>query len=88
MIGDAFFSIVYWFVGGIINWFPASTGFPPEALSSASTIGGYFGMFSPLISISTLLTCLTLVFGVEIAIFGFRSLKWVISHIPLIGGKG
>jgi len=88
MIGDFFFSIAYWFVGGIIGWFPQSTGFPPEAISSAQTIGGYFGMFSPLISISTLLTCLTLVFGVEIAIFGFRSLKWVISHIPLIGGKG
>jgi len=88
MIGDLFFSIVYWFANGLINMFPPSTGFPSEILPAAQTIGEYFGMFSPLISISTLLSCLTLVFSVEIAIFGFRTLKWVISHLPFIGGKG
>jgi hypothetical protein len=88
MIGDLFFSIIYWFANTIINMFPPSGGFPPEALSSAKYIGGYFGMFSPLISMPTLLTCITLVFTVEIAVYGFRTLKWVISHLPFIGGRG
>jgi len=88
MIGDLFFRIVYWFANGLIQVFPVSQGFPEEAHGAASYIGSFFGMFDPLIPMGTLLTVLTLVFGVEIAIFGFRTLKWLISHLPLIGGKG
>jgi len=88
MIGDLFFRIVLWFANGIVNMLPPSTGFPPEALAGATYLGGFFGMFSPLISMPTLLTCVSLVFTVEIAVFGFRTLKWVISHLPFIGGKG
>jgi hypothetical protein len=40
------------------------------------------------VPVSVMLWCLTLVFGVEIAIFGFKTIKWIISFIPLIGGKG
>jgi len=88
MIGDLFFNIVYWFASSIIAMFPASQGFPEEVHTAASTIGGYFGMFDSLIPIATLLTCITLIFSVEIGIFGFRTVKWVISHLPLIGGRG
>jgi len=88
MIGDLFFNVVYWFASEIIGLFPVSTGLPAAAHTAASQIGGYFGMFSHLIPIGTLLTVLTLVFTVEIGVFGFRTLKWVISHLPFIGGKG
>jgi len=88
MIGDLFFTIVFWFANGLINMFPPSAGFPAEAEVALTTLGGYFGMFSPLIDMPTLLTCLTLIFTVEIGIYGFRTLKWVISHLPLIGGRG
>lgn len=88
MIGDLFFRIVYWFANGLINMFPLSTGLPPEATQAVQYIGGFFGMFAPLIPMGTLLAVLTIVFSVEIGIFGFRTLKWVVSHLPLIGGKG
>jgi len=51
-------------------------------------LGGYLTMWSPILPISTLIACLTLVFGVEIGIFSFKGIKWIISHIPFIGGKG
>jgi len=88
MIGDIFFRVVYWFLNGILNFFPVGGGFPPEAHVAAQTLGGYFQMFSPLIDMQTLTTCVLLAFSVEIAIFGFRTLKWVLSHIPFIGGSG
>jgi len=87
MIADFFLRIAYWFAAGLIGMFPQSSGFPPEAHSAMQTLGGYFGMFSPIIPMGTLLTCLILAFSVEIGIYGFRTLKWIISHIPLIGGK-
>jgi len=88
MIGDLFFSIVFWFANGLINMFPYSDGLPQEVHSAAQYIGGYYGMFSPLIPLGTLFTAVTLVLTCELAIFGFRTLKWVVSHLPLIGGRG
>jgi len=88
MIGNLVINVVVWFLGTIINFFPASDGFPPEAFTAVGKLGGYFDMFSPLIPMDTLLTVLTILFTVEIAVFGFRTLKWILSHLPFIGGRG
>jgi len=87
MIGDLFLSIAGWFLSTIIGFFPTSTGFPPEVLSSATTIGGYVTMISTIVPMGTLATCVAIAFSVEIAIFGFKTLRWLIGHIPLIGGN-
>jgi len=88
MIGDLLINFVYWLVSGLISLFPISQGFPPEAHEALQSLGGYFGMFDALMPIDTLLTVLTLVFTIEIAVFGFRSLKWILAHLPYVGGKG
>lgn len=88
MIADIFNQVIFFFVSGLINMFPPSEGFPADAEIALTTLGGYFGMFEPLIPMGTLITCLTLIFGVEIGIYGFRTLKWVISHLPFVGGRG
>jgi len=79
---------VYSFISFLIGILPTGTGFPSTIHSAFSTLGGYVGIFDVFIPISTLLFCLTTIFGVEIAVFGFKTLKWLISHIPIIGGKG
>jgi len=88
MIGDFLLSIVYWFLASIIGLIPASTGFPSDVFTAASTIGGYAGILSPIIPLGTLATVVGLAFSAEIAIFGFKTLKWILAHIPFIGGKG
>jgi len=88
MIGDIFLNFVYVVVASLIGFLPQSQGFPETFHQAMLGIGGYFGMFSPLIPIDILLTCVTIIFTVEIAVFGFRTLKWVISHLPMIGGRG
>ena len=79
---------LYNFLHFLINLFPNGTGFPTEVHTAFTTLGGYVGLIDVLIPVSVILFVLTLVFGVEIAIFGFKTLKWIISHIPFIGGKG
>jgi len=79
---------VYTFISSIVGLLPTSSGFPSEVHDAFSTLGGYVGIFDVFIPLSVLLWCLTAIFGVELAIFGFKTLKWLISHIPLVGGKG
>jgi len=88
MITGAIFSLAYAVISSILSILPASVGFPDSVLSSASYIGGFVGMFSPIMPMATLLTTLTLVFTTEIAIFGYKTLKSLVSHLPQIGGRG
>lgn len=79
---------VYNFLSFIIGLFPTSSGFPEQVHDAFSTLGGYIGLLDVIVPTQTLLWCLLLLFSVEIAIFGFKTLKWLLSHIPFIGGKG
>lgn len=79
---------LYGFLTFLIGLFPTGTGFPTAFHTAVTNLGGYLHILDPLVPISTLLTCLTLVFTVEIAIFGFKTFKWIFGHVPLIGGKG
>jgi len=88
MIADLFLNVIYWFVSGIIGWFGNSTGFPPGAFSAVSTMGGYLDTLSPIVPVGTLLITVTLASSIEIGIWFFKTFKWIISHLPFIGGKG
>jgi len=83
----ALLNAIYSFLQYIIALFPVGSGFPGEVHTAFSSLGGYLHILDPLVPISTLLSCVTLIFTVEIAIFGFKSFNWVKSHLPFIGGK-
>jgi len=80
--------LVSGFLAFIIGLLPTGGVFPSEVHSAFSTLGGYVGLIDVFVPVSVLLWCLTLVFGVEIALFSFKTIKWLISHIPIIGGHG
>jgi len=88
MITTGIINLAYSILNWLINLLPASSGFPTEAHTAMTTLGGYLGIASPLVPIATLLSVLTLIFSIEIGIFGFKTIKWIMSHIPWIGGKG
>jgi len=88
MITDALINLGAGLIGGIISLLPDSTGFNDSVLSSAHTIGSYFGLVSPILPIGTIATAVTVVFTVEIAIFAWKTIKSLISHIPQFGGSG
>jgi hypothetical protein len=65
----------------ILDVLPDGTGFPAEVHASAVTFGSYIDMWQPLIPFDTLYQILGFVFAVEIAILGFRAMRWVISVV-------
>lgn len=80
--------ILYSFLNFIINHLPSGGGFPTEVHEAFGTLGNYVGIIDVFVPLSIVIFCLTLLFSVEIAIFGFKTIKWIITHIPFIGGKG
>lgn len=81
-------SQIYNLIQAIINIFPSGTGFPTAFHTAMSSLGDYLHLLDPIIPIDILLSCLLIIFGVEIALFGFKTLKWILSFIPIFGGKG
>jgi len=88
MITDAFINFAYTVVNFIFGIFPTGGTFPTAFHTAMSTLGGYVHLLDPLVPMATLLTCVTLVFGVEIGVFGFKVFRWLFSYVPLVGGKG
>jgi len=88
MITDAIINLAAGLISGIVSVLPDSSGFTDSVLSAAHSLGGYFGIFAPIIPLGTLATAVTLVFSVEIAIFGWKTVKSIVSHIPQFGGSG
>lgn len=88
MIVTSIIFIAYNLLNWLIGILPSSTGFPVEAHEAMLGLGSKLSIFTPILPMQTLTTLLTLVFGVEIAIFSFKGVKWIISHIPQVGGKG
>jgi len=84
MITTAIINFAYYVISSIISLFPVSTGFPSEVHSALAGLGGYLGIVSPLLPVATLLTCITLVFSVEISVFGFHTFKWIIGHVSQV----
>lgn len=88
MITTAIINLAYTIISGIINRLPSSSGFPPEVIESATYIGGQAAMLNMLIPLDTMATVIGIVYGVEIAIFGFKTVRAVFAYVPFIGGKG
>lgn len=88
MILSAVINLAYYLISSIVNVFPVSSGFTSEATNAIHSIAGYLFIWDPLVPISTLATVVGLVFALEIGVFTFKTIKWIMSHVPMVGGKG
>lgn len=88
MIITIIMSIGYLVITTILNFFPASTGFPADVLGAAGYLGEKAAELNVILPLDTMAVVLSIIFGVEIAVFGFKTLKWIMAHLPYIGGKG
>jgi len=88
MIFTGILSHGYTLISWVLGLFPSSTGFPFEVHEAMASLGGYVGIWSPILPMKILAFWIGIVLAVEISIFGFRTVKWLISHIPQIGGRG
>lgn len=88
MITSFLFDLAFLSLSGILSLFPVGSGFPVEVHSASISLGSYLGLLDSLVPITTLATVVGLVFVFESIIFGFKSAKWIASHLPFIGGRG
>lgn len=88
MITEAFFQILDYVFSLMLSVFPESGGFPQEVHESAVLLGGYARTLDPIIPFDTLAQIIGLTIIVELAILAFKTFKWLLGHVPLVGGKG
>lgn len=88
MIVGAFITFITYILSGIVSLLPVSAGFPSDVSSSVVTMAGYVAILNVLLPIPTLATVVGIVIAAELAIFTFKTFKWLISHLPFVGGKG
>jgi uncharacterized membrane protein len=88
MITSAFLALAASTINWILGLFPSAATFPQAAHDAATYLGGYFGVLDPIAPIATMITLVALVITIELFFFLFRTVRWLISHIPSIGGKG
>lgn len=88
MILTGLLNITYYLLSFLLSLFPIGGNWPQAVHTSAQSLGGYLDIISPIVPISTLATVISLIFTIEIAFFSWRTLKWIFSFIPVIGGKG
>lgn len=88
MIIDFILLLPYQALNALISLLPASSGFPDEVNAAAVVIGSQMGVFTPVFPVADLAAALALVSSGAIAIWTWKTFKWISSHIPLIGGRG
>jgi len=60
----------------------ADVSLPAGLASAVSTANGYISSFNAFLPLSTMITILGLVFGIELLIISYRIIVWVITKIP------
>lgn len=88
MITTAIINLGYLVLNFIIGLFTVEQIFPESAHEAVAGLGGYLGIWSPILPISTLAYLVGIVTIVEISIWSFKTIKWIASHIPFVGGRG
>jgi len=64
---------------------PVSEGLPADVQAAISSFGGYVGILSPIFPILTMATVFSLIIAYELAVFGFKALRWIFGFVPLVG---
>jgi len=88
MISTAFIYFAYYTLTFLTAIFPTSTGFSAEVTTAVTQLGGYTAIINTLIPLSTLSTIVVLIISVELIIFAFKGLRFILGYVPVVGGKG
>jgi len=88
MIFTILLNTVYYILSPILERFPVSTGFSDDVSQAFVFFGSKTTILQPIFPFDTLAQIILLTIAIELAIFVFKSTKWIISHIPYIGGRG
>ena len=86
MILEALIIVVLLVINLIFSVFPTIT--PPEAIATAfTTATTSLWTLNAFIPIPTIVSAVSILMLTELTILQFKFWKWVVSHIPFIGGR-
>lgn len=88
MITSIFLSIAFFIISFLLSIFPTSTGFSSEVTTAINQIGGYTAIIDTLVPMNTLGQIFLLVIVFELTVFAWKGLRFIISYMPIIGGRG
>lgn len=88
MITGFFINLVGYVLSYLVAKLPTSTGFPDEMVDGFDYLASFGSLLNTLLPVTTLSLALGILILVDNSAFGFKTFKWVISHLPFIGGKG
>lgn len=88
MITDIFLTFLVYVFGFFFAIFPVGGGLSTEVTTAIQTFGSYTTIIDALVPLDTLGTIIGLVFAFELAVFAFKTLRWIWGHVPVIGGRG
>jgi len=87
MITTFLLSLSSYVVSAILYLLPDSSGLPSQVTSALSVLSGYVGILDPILPISTLAVVFSLVIAFELAVFAFKTLRWLIGFVPFVGSS-
>jgi len=88
MITTAIINLAYYVVNMLLSILPNGTGLPTEMHTAVTVLGGYVGVTDALLPVTTLATCVSIVVTIELVIFGYKTVKSLLTHVPFVGGRG
>jgi len=72
----------------ILSVFPDGSGFPSTFTDAVTTFSGYLAILNPIFPYETLLQIIQLVIAYQLIVLAWRGTRWLVSHLPFIGGNG
>lgn len=88
MIFTGFVYLGAYVLSALIGILPDSTGYTTETLASFELMAGYAQILNSIIPAVELAVVLGIVIAVDIAIISFKTFRWLLAHLPLVGGRG
>lgn len=85
MITDFLVTTGLGFFQWILSLFPAGSGLSADFHTAASTLGSYLRLADQFVPIAPVLTVFGLVLTMQLLIFQLRVVRFVLSHIPILG---
>lgn len=87
MITNLFITAGIYVGNMIVTRLPVSSGFPPDVIEYVTFFGAAAKSYFWMLPIPALLIALGIVFVADGVVFGWKTFKSLISHVPWIGGS-
>jgi len=81
MIVGFFLDIIYLFINFLIGFLPVGNTFPTAWTTAIYTVWSYVNVFSFIVPVDMLVTCLAIAMFFHLFVFAWRGMHWIYAMI-------